>query len=283
MKWAIIMDSSNNFQNETTMNMENLFPLYLRIEGKDTSYRDGLDIKSVELYKLMEQGQDFKTSLPAIFEIEETVDKIIEQGYDTVFIIVITKGLSSTCDTIETICRNKGIKSVVIDCMTSAEIALTCVKKAQLLLNQNASISEVENELKKIIDNSGTFIVPANLVQMVKSGRISSFAASLANLLKIVPILYLDRSTGGKIEVFQKVRTEKKAWNIIIEYLKEKGMQAHDRICLTHTLCIDKALELKALIEKEVGVTNIYFCDLVPVVGVHTGLGCVALQWIKGE
>lgn len=268
--------------NDSTICMDNLFPLYLRIEGENKSYRDGLDINSQQLYQLMEQGCDFKTSLPAVYDIEETVDKIISLGYDAVLVIVISRGLSSTCDTIESICVNKGISCQIFDTKSSAEIALTCVKRAQSLLAKGIDIEQVLNELSVIANNSGTFIVPSNLNQLVKSGRISGFAASIANLLKIVPILYLSNETDGKIEVFDKVRTEKKAWSVIINFLREKGMSVNDRICLAHTLCFEKASQLKLLIEKELGVVNIYFCDLVPVVGVHTGLGCIALQWIKG-
>ncbi len=281
MKYAIIMDSSNNFMNDNTICMDNLFPLYLRIEGQNQSYRDGLDIHAQQLYQLMEHGHDFKTSLPSLYDIEETVDKIISLGYDSILLIVISRGLSSTCDTIESICINKGISCKVVDTKSSAEIALTCVKKAQSLLAQGVDIEQVIKELNLIINNSGTFIIPSNLKQLVKSGRISNIAASLAHLLKIVPILHLSNETDGKIEVFEKVRTEKKAWNVVINFLREKGMSFNDRICLAHTLCLEKANQLKSLIEQELGIMNIYFCDLVPVVGVHTGLGCVALQWIK--
>ena len=50
-----------------------------------------------------------------------------------------------------------------------------------------------------------------NLDHLKKGGRITPAVAALAGLLKIVPIMKLNYSLGGKIDSFGKVRTAKKA------------------------------------------------------------------------
>ena len=58
-----------------------------------------------------------------------------------------------------------------------------------------------------------------NLEHLKKGGRITPAVAALAGLLKIVPIMKLNYSLGGKIDSFGKVRTAKKANLKIIDHM----------------------------------------------------------------
>ncbi len=58
-----------------------------------------------------------------------------------------------------------------------------------------------------------------DLNHLVKGGRLSNGAAILGNLLSIRPILYFN--DHGVIEVFEKIRTEKKATKRMLELVQE--------------------------------------------------------------
>ena len=65
----------------------------------------------------------------------------------------------------------------------------------------------------------------------------------LGNLLSIKPILYFNDQ--GVIEVYEKVRTEKKAAKRLIEIIKEATASGKYRIIVIHGNAPEKAEELR--------------------------------------
>ena len=74
-------------------------------------------------------------------------------------------------------------------------------------------------KLDKQITKTSAFIMVDDLDHLVKGGRLSNGAAILGNLLSIKPILYFNDQ--GVIEVYEKVRTEKKAAKRLVEIVKD--------------------------------------------------------------
>ena len=109
-------------------------------------------------------------------------------------------------------------------------------------------------------------------------------AAALAGFLKIFPILHLNKNTGGRIDVLNKVRTEKRAdayaVNTVLENIDIKNTQ----IYVIHSNFLEGAEKIvQAFIEKGVPKENIRIDYISSVIAVHTGLNCVAIQYIGKE
>ena len=103
-------------------------------------------------------------------------------------------------------------------------------------------------------------------------------AAILGNLLSIKPILYFNDQ--GVIEVYEKVRTEKKATKRLIEIIKEATASGQYRIIVIHGNAPEKAEELRQhLLESGVG-TDISLATFGSVIGTHLGAGSIALGYI---
>ena len=77
-----------------------------------------------------------------------------------------------------------------------------------------------------------------DLNHLVKGGRLSNGSALIGNLLSIKPILYFN---DGTIEVFEKVRTEKKAIKRLVEVLTEKTANGQYEVFIIHTRAEEKA------------------------------------------
>ena len=117
-----------------------------------------------------------------------------------------------------------------------------------------------------------------DLDHLVKGGRLSNGAAILGNLLSIKPILYFNDQ--GVIEVYEKVRTEKKATKRLIEIIKEATASGQYRIIVIHGNAPEKAEELRQhLLDSEVG-TDISLATFGSVIGTHLGAGSIALGYI---
>lgn len=71
------------------------------------------------------------------------------------------------------------------------------------------SFENILKKLEKQVENTTAYILVDDLNHLVKGGRLSNGSAILGNILSIKPILHFNAE--GKIVVFEKVRTEKKA------------------------------------------------------------------------
>ena len=58
----------------------------------------------------------------------------------------------------------------------------------------------------EIVSSCETIVIPRDLKSLARGGRLTPLAAKLLKLLRIVPILHLGRSTGGRIDVYDKTR-----------------------------------------------------------------------------
>lgn len=280
MKVAVITDSGSNYYSEN-IRPEGLFCVSLQVIDADKGYREGQEITPKEVYELLAQGKMLKTSSPLVADVEAVVDDIIEQGYEMVFSVNITTGLSSTIQMVKMVCEQKGIKHDYFDCWTTARAQLECATKALKLFNEGKEIEVVKEELQTMADHSRTFVLPVDMKHLVKGGRITPLAGALAGFLKINPVLYLDEGTKGVNEVYKKVRTQRKAFEIVVSDMLEEGVDESYKICVTHVRDLEAGERMAAMIKEAIPNADYYLTDLVPVVGCHTGVGCVAVQYVK--
>ena len=77
-----------------------------------------------------------------------------------------------------------------------------------------------------------------DLNHLVKGGRLSNGAAILGNLLSIKPILHFNDE--GVIEVFEKVRTEKKAMKRLVEIVVSDIADGHYQVFVIHANVLKK-------------------------------------------
>lgn len=280
MKIAVLIDSGSNYYGEN-INLEGLYCVSLQVITPEKGLRDGQEITSVETYRLIEKGMMLKTSGPIVQDVHDVVQHIKKVGYDSVYCINITTGLSSTIPTVKMVVEQEGLTYFGIDCFTTARVQLECAMKARKMFDQGQSVDKVQQELQDMIDHSITFVIPIDMKHLQRGGRLTPMAAKLAGLLKITPILYLNEETKGKIESYKKVRTMNKAMNYVLEHFIEKGIDSSYKVCVTHVLAPETANKMVELLTSKIENLDVYVVDLVSVVGVHTGLGCLALQYVK--
>ena len=145
-------------------------------------------------------------------------------------------------------------------------------------LEQGDDFAIIQDKLAIQISHTSAFIMVDDLDHLVKGGRLSNGAAILGNLLSIKPILYFNNQ--GVIEVYEKVRTEKKAIKHLIEITKEATTTGQYRIIVIHGNAPEKAEELRQqLLESDLG-SDISLATFGSVIGTHLGAGSIALAYI---
>lgn len=281
-KVAFVCDSGSGIDAKKAESLGIEF-LPLQYTCNNESILEGIEINIEELYDRMEAGEEISTSLSPVGKITELFEKLKNDGYDEVFCFPITTGLSSNAPTMEMVAKQVGIEFDYIDCYAPAVIQIYSAVLAKKWYEEGISLDIIKEKIKLMVRSSSTLIVPENMDQLAKSGRLTPLAAKLAGLLKIKPILYLNERTLGKVEVYDKVRTSKKAFSRMVDKVSEDVFgdgEGYFIVIEDVRNQVDGEYVFNLLKEK-FPKAQFYRSNLVGVVSAHTGLGCVGIQYFK--
>ncbi|MBO4106786.1 DegV family protein [Streptococcus suis] len=275
MKLAIITDSSASLAiSESQKN--NLFVLTIPVTIDGESYVEGLNLTVEEFYEKMAQSKELPmTSQPSLMELEEILASLKEQGYTHVIGLFLSSGISGFYQNIQYLKDEfDGLIVAFPDTkITSAPLGMmveNVLKWAEMGLDFETILSKLDQQIQA----TKAFIMVDDLNHLVKGGRLSNGAALLGNLLSIKPILHF--TSQGKIEVYEKVRTEKKAIKRLIDILQEETAEGQYQIAIIHANAPEKAENFKVQLE-EAGVgSDLPIVSFGSVIGTHLGEGAVA-------
>ncbi|MGU7935996.1 DegV family protein [Streptococcus suis] len=272
MKLAVITDSSAVLGIER----EDLFVLDIPVNIEGVNYVEGQNLTVEEFYQKMASSKELpKTSQPSLMELEDILGCLKEKGYTHALGLFLSSGISGFYQNIQYLKDEfEGLTVAFPDTkITSAPLGMM-VENVLKWADAGLSFEEITRKLDQEIGKTTAFIMVDDLNHLVKGGRLSNGAALLGNLLSIKPILYF---TGeGKIEVYEKVRTEKKAIKRLIEILQEQTKEGQYQIAIIHANAPEKAENFKQQLE-EAGVgSDLPIVSFGSVIGTHLGEGAVA-------
>ncbi|HFI0037974.1 TPA: DegV family protein [Streptococcus suis] len=272
MKLAVITDSSAVLGIER----EDLFVLDIPVNIEGVNYVEGQNLTVEEFYQKMASSKELpKTSQPSLMELEEILGGLKDKGYTHALGLFLSSGISGFYQNIQYLADEfEGLTVAFPDTkITSAPLGMM-VENVLKWADAGLGFEEITGKLNLEIGKTTAFIMVDDLNHLVKGGRLSNGAALIGNLLSIKPILYF---TGeGKIEVYEKVRTEKKAIKRLIEILQEQTNEGQFQIAIIHANAPQKAENFKQQLE-EAGVgSDLPIVSFGSVIGTHLGEGAVA-------
>lgn len=279
MKLAVITDSSAYLKPEVFEN-ENLFILDIPVFIDGKTYVEGKNLTAEEFYQKMALSAELpKTSQPSIAELEDLLSTLSGNDYTHVLGLFLSSGISGFYQNIQFL---KGefpqLEIAFPDSkITSAPLGIM-VQSALNWAEAGLDFNEILRRINVQIDGTSAFIMVDDLNHLVKGGRLSNGAAILGNLLSIKPILYFNHH--GVIEVFEKIRTEKKATKRLIELVEERTSSGKYEIIVIHANAVDKAETLRqSLLESNISA-KVSLATFGSVIGTHLGEGSIALGYI---
>lgn len=277
MKLAFVTDSGTGFSAEFWKE-RGIYSLPLQITIDQETYEENETIPYRQIIQNLHDQVLMKTSLPSLGKIEDLFEQLKNEGYEGVFCVPICSGLSGTLNAMESAAHQVGLKFYGYDCYSTAVMEAHCIDIAKRLYEQGKSIDEIMATLDQICAHANTVVLCDDLQHMKRGGRLTAAAAMLGGMLKIKPLLHLDRTTAGRVDVFEKVRTMTKAQDRIIDHLQEVGVQAGDDITVAHVDSVEAAKEFAKKIATRFPECTVRVIDLVSAVGIHTGLNALCVQ-----
>ena len=278
MKLAVITDSSAFLQAET-LRKEDLFVLDIPVNIDGQEYVEGVNLTAQEFYEKMARSSELpKTSQPSIAKLDEILSSLKEKGYTHVLGLFLSSGISGFHQNIQYMTDEfEGLTIAFPDTrITSAPLGFM-VESVFQWSEQGDDFQSILDKLTEQIENTSAFIMVDDLDHLVKGGRLSNGAAILGNLLSIKPILYFNDQ--GVIEVYENVRTEKKATKRLVEIVKEVTANGNYQITVIHGNAPQKAADLLQLLLDGGVATDISIATFGSVIGTHLGEGSIALGY----
>ena len=150
------------------------------------------------------------------------------------------------------------------------------------LAEQKMDYKEIAAQLREDARKIENYLLLGSLDQFYKGGRMSGTSYLLGNLLNIKPII---RIFDGKFELFEKVRSEKKAVKRMVELFENANTKGTiDKLYIMHGNVLDKALEYKELFLSQFpSIKEVIICELTATITVHAGEGTIAIAWANKE
>ena len=279
MKLAVITDSSAYLDSKVIEN-EHLFILDIPVSIDGVEYIEGKNLSASEFYQKMAASSELpKTSQPSIASLVNTLSLVEGQGYTHVIGLFLSSGISGFYQNIQYL--KDEFPSLEIAFPDSKITSAPLGMMVEHILNwtkQGLLFEQILNNLEVQIKGIGAFIMVDDLNHLVKGGRLSNGAAILGNLLSIKPILYFNDE--GVIEVYEKIRTEKKATKRLVEIVKEQTAQGNYQVMIIHGNAREKAELLHKLLVEERVTGEIPIATFGSVIGTHLGAGSIALAYI---
>ena len=278
MKLAVITDSSAFLQAET-LRKEDLFVLDIPVNIDGQEYVEGVNLTAQEFYEKMARSSELpKTSQPSIAKLDEILSSLKEKGYTHVLGLFLSSGISGFHQNIQYMTDEFEVLTIAFPDtrITSAPLGFM-VESVFQWVKQGDDFESILNKVTEQIENTSAFIMVDDLNHLVKGGRLSNGAAILGNLLSIKPILYFNDQ--GVIEVYEKVRTEKKAAKRLVEIVKEATANGNYQITVIHGNAPQKAADLRQLLIDGGVATDVSIATFGSVIGTHLGEGSIALGY----
>ncbi|PYZ95015.1 fatty acid-binding protein DegV [Salipaludibacillus keqinensis] len=244
----------------------------------EKEYEDGVDLSSNQLYEMIRNNKKVpKTSQPSIGKFEDLYEKL-KQDYDAAISIHVSNKLSGTISSSTAGKDQAGFDVEIVDSYSLSFAMTKLITKAITLAEAGRDVKDIAHELREEVGRSRNYILLGNLEQLYKGGRMSGAQFLLGNVLKIKPILSINAE--GELGLLERVRSEKKATNRMIELLKQSyDEESVKQVAIMHGNVLEKARELEKSIKEQIPDLDIIVGEISSSIAVHAGEGTVALFW----
>jgi DegV family protein with EDD domain len=244
-------------------------------------FRTGVDINDHQLFdRISREGSLPTTAAPSPGAFADTYKQALEGGAESILCFCVSSEVSAT------------YQAAVSAAELLPEADITVVDTLSLSMGQGfmilaaAEAAQAGADKQAIIDaalavRERTFLYAAlsTLKYLAMSGRVGHLAAGMASVLNIKPILTI---RDGKLDMLEKVRTQRKAWARTFELTQQAAEgRPIERLAILHVDAPEDAQRFQALLCEEIACPpDIIVAELSAGLSVHAGAGLVGVSGV---
>ena len=277
---AIITDTDSSMPFEVAAR-HSIYQVPMTVHFGEQSYEAVYAINDADTFHRIDQeGRLPTTAAPSPGKFVSAYKNAFDAGAEQIICLCVSSEVSATYSAAVSATESfPGREIFVIDSrslsMGLGYMALAAAEAAE----QGASSAEIMALVEEIRQRTHLFAALSTLKYLAMGGRVSNISATMASMLNIKPILTI---RDGKLDLLEKVRTQKKAWDRVIELsaLKTNGKQI-EKMCILHVNAPLMAEQFKTEISSRMHCPKeMMFVEVTPGLSVHSGAGMVGTVFV---
>lgn len=285
-KIAVLADSGSDVPKEI-IEKYNVKVIPLKIIFKEGEYIDKVTITADEVYTKM-KNEIPTTSLPGADDIKQILDDIKAEGYEKVLAVTISSGLSGTYNMVRLVAEDyEGLDIFAVDTKNiGIGSGFTAIEAARLA-DEDVEWETIKEKLLRMVERSKVFFHVPTLEYLQKGGRIGLVTSVVGSLLNLKPIISCNDE--GIYYTVAKVRGTKKSIEKMVQLAQEFAEPSKKyNLALVYggEGAVKEAEKIKQeLMSRLTNFKEIFFDQVSPALGVHTGPGLigVGVQLLEDE
>ncbi|MCP4427427.1 MAG: DegV family protein [Chloroflexi bacterium] len=247
----------------------------------EESLQTGIDISEAELFARIDRdGVLPTTSAPSPGQFAEAYQEAFDAGADTVICFCVSGEVSATFNSAvnaKDLLPDRDIEVIDTRRLTMAQgfMVLTAAEAAQ----EGVGKEEIIARAMDVGERAHLFGALSTLKYLAMGGRVSHLTAGMASMLNIKPILTIK---DGKLDMLERVRTQKRAWARAIALAQETADgRAIERLAIVHVNSMENALKFEEQLCASLPCPESrIITELSAGLSVHSGAGFVGVVFV---
>ena len=280
--YVIVTDSSCDLPDHLVKELElEVLPLAFIMDGKTyRNYPDNREMSPEEFYGKEADGVMATTNAVNVGEAADAIEAVLKQGKD-VLVLGFSSGLSTTYNSFQIAADDLAgqypdRKVYTVDTLCASLGQGMLVYQAARLRQAGKTIEEVRDWVEANKLRQCHWFTVNDLFFLKKGGRVSAATAVVGTMLQIKPVMHVDNE-GHLIKV-DTARGRKASLKALVAKVGELAEDpASQTMFISNSACMEDAQYVADEIKKQYGTKEIIINSIGPVIGAHTGPGCVAL------
>lgn len=281
-EYVIVTDSSCDLPAELVKELElQVAPLSFILGDKTyRNYPDNREMSPKEFYDRLAAGQTATTTAVNVGQATEILEPFLQEGKD-VLVLGFSSGLSTTFQSFQIAAGDlegqypdREIYAVDTLCASLGQGMLVAQAARMRLAGQG--IRQVRDWVTDNRLHQCHWFTVNDLYFLKRGGRVSAATALVGTMLQIKPVMHMDDE--GRLVNMAKARGRKASLLALVDKVQELAIDpASQTMYISHSDCQQDAQFVADEVKRRYGVKEIVLNSIGPVIGAHTGPGCVAL------
>lgn len=256
-----------------------VIPINIHFNGR--IYRDGVDLTSMEAYRLLEKDPERFASSPA--SVGEYIEayRTASTYADGILCITISSQLSTLYD-MARVAREEAKKELpqitieVLDSNTAACGEGLIVMAAAQAAAEGKNLAEVTGIAQKVSEKVSVIGIMETVRHAYRTGRIPKITARMGSMLSIKPVFSI---SDGVVHIAGLARSKEQAVKRALTMMRKKVGVKPVHVAVAHADVLEEGQSLKERISAEFNCVELWLTDFSPVMGYVTGAGVLAIAF----
>lgn len=259
----------------------NIHQIPMTINFGEESYEAVYAINDADTFRRIDkEGRLPTTAAPSPGKFITAFKNAFDSGAQKIVCLCVSKEVSATYTAALTARESFHENEILVIDSRSLSMGLGYdALAAAEAASQGKSIQEISTIIEDLQPRTHLFAALSTLKYLAMGGRVSNLAASMGDMLNVKPILTIQ---DGKLDLLERVRTQKKAWERVIELSAIKtGDKQIEKMCILHVNAPDMAEQFASEIRTRMSCpTDIPLVEVTPGLSVHSGAGMVGTVFV---